>query len=220
MQGSPKRRRLSKAEALEQARLQLREQQARPKDPRAAGGNQSGPARDRDRWIPLPKHLACYAEEQAVISHGSIWNHRIDPYSATVDADGVRHTPVSLVSIGPLAALDPNYQRENPAPGQPDSEGDKTPGFVLGAGASRSIDHSSETGRVLSPLGGRPKKSSHDDLIMQLASEGKGSKAIARSLGRLGVSLSYRTVARRLSEFKQEQLGMEFGDLNVTPLGT
>ena len=79
-------------------------------------------------------------------------------------------------------------------------EGDKTPGFTLGSEATCTNSHLSENEGFLSPSGGRPKKKGHDDLILQLAAEGKGTKAIARTLNRDGIEISYRTVARRLSE--------------------
>jgi hypothetical protein len=119
-----------------------------------------------------------------------------------VDDNGVKHTPVTAVYLGPVDALDPNCKPESKGPGQRPAEGDKTPGFVLGSEASGSSDHLLVNEEVLSPLGGRPKKNGYDDLIWQLAAEGKGSKAIARTLKRDGFPISYRTIARRLREMR------------------
>jgi hypothetical protein len=202
VQAPPKpRKRLTQAEALEQARAQIKEDQARPKPKRVADEDSSG-QRDRERWITLPKHLAQYLGEQAVISSGWIWTHRIDRHSARVDSDGVKLIPVHPVCLGPVDALDPNYKPENLGLGQPTIEGDKTPDFMLGSDASCSSEHLSGNEGVLSPLGGRPKKNGHDELILQLAGEGKGAKAIARALHRHGIEMSYRTVARRLAEIR------------------
>jgi hypothetical protein len=64
------------------------------------------------------------------------------------------------------------------------------------------VDHPLETEEVLSPLGGRPRKDSRDDLILRLAAEGKGSKMIAGALKRDGLALSSRTVSRRLAKIR------------------
>jgi hypothetical protein len=193
------RKRLTQAEALEQARAQIWAEQVTPKTKRVTDHDSSGP-KDREQWIVLPKHLALYVGEQVVISQGHIWTHRIDRRSARVGSDGVKHTPVRLVCLGPVDALDPNYKRENIGPGQRTAKGDKTPDFVLGSDAGCTDSHLSGNKGVLSPLGGRPKKNGHDDLILQLAGEGKGCKAIARTLRRDGFSISSRTVSRRLAE--------------------
>jgi hypothetical protein len=196
-----RRKRLTQSEALEQARAQIKEAEARPK-PKRAANDDSSETRDRERWVVLPKHLAAYMGEQAVVSQGWLWTHRLNRHSATTDSRGTKHIPVELVCLGPVAALDPNYKPENKGPGQSTVEGDKTPDSVLDSDASCSIEHLSENGRVLSPLGGRPKKNGHDDLILQLAAEGKGTKAIARALHRDGILISSRTVARRLAELR------------------
>jgi hypothetical protein len=78
---------LTRAEALEQARKQMKEDQARPKPRRVADEDSSG-QRDRERWIALPKHLAQYMGEQAVISSGWIWTHRIDRIHSWTDSQG------------------------------------------------------------------------------------------------------------------------------------
>ena len=192
---------LTKAVALEQARAQIRAEQVHPKERRTSGEDGSN-TRDRERWITLPKHLAMYAGEQAVISSGWIWTHRIDRLHSWTDPQGNKHAPVRLVCLGPADALDPNYKPENKGLSQPTAEGDKTPDFVLGSDASCSSEHLLENEGVLSPPGGRPKKNGHEDLILQLAGEGKGAKAIARALHRHGIEMSYRTVARRLAEMR------------------
>jgi len=178
------RKRLSKSEALEQARSLLKEDHdiRRPKN--VTTEDRAIP-RDRDRPIELPSHLAVHPGEHGIISSGFIWTHRADWQASIIDAVGTKRTPIRPVCLGPVAALNPDFKSENPGPGQAEAEGDKTPGFVLGSGASRSIDHLSENERVLSPQGGRPKKTGSDHVIQQLATEGQGSKAIARSLGRL-----------------------------------
>ena len=93
-------------------------------------------SRDRERWISLPKHLAAYIGEQAVISQGWLWTHRIDRHSATTDSQGTTHIPARLVYLGPVDALDPNYKPENKGLGQSTIEGDKTLDFVLGSEAT------------------------------------------------------------------------------------
>jgi hypothetical protein len=42
-----------------------------------------------------------------------------------------------------------------------------------------------------------------DDLILKLAGEGRGVKAIARALGREGQKVSHMTIARRLAALKE-----------------
>jgi hypothetical protein len=195
------RKRLTQAEALEQARARLQEEESSPKPRRAKGEDNSGP-RDRERWITLPKHLSMYTGEKGVIDQGHIWTHRIDRRAARTDANGARRTPVRLVNLGPVEALDPHYNRENKGPGQQTTKGAKTPDFVLDSKASRSEDHLLETEVVLAPPGGRPRKDGHDDLILQLAAEGKGAKVITRLLRRDGAVLSPRTVARRLEQMR------------------
>ena len=210
------RKRLTRGEALEQARAQIQAEKVFPKPKQIADEERPGP-RDREQWMTLQKHLAGYVGEQAVVSQGYIWTHRVDRRGAWTDDNGVKHSPVRAVCLGPAEALDPNYkpgQRpdgigtlagmgrsiQKKGPGQRTAEGDKTPGFVLGSEARGSSDHLSENKGVLAPPGGRPRKDGHDDLILQLAAEGKGTKAIARTLNRDGIEISYRTVARRLSE--------------------
>jgi hypothetical protein len=196
------RKRLSKAEALEQVRAQIWANKVSPKPKRATDEESSRP-RDRDRWVTLPKHLAAYAGELGVISQGHIWTHRIDRRAARTDANGTRRTPVRLVNLGPVDALDPNYQHENNWPGQRTVKGAKTPRFVLGSKASRSDDHLLEHDGVLAPPGGRPRKDGQDDLIAQWANEGLGCKAISRMLRRDGADLSPRTVSRRLEKLRE-----------------
>jgi hypothetical protein len=128
-------KRLTQAEALERVRKQMKEAEARPKPKRVADEDSSGP-RDRDRWVSLPKHLAQYVGEQAVVSQGWLWTHRIDRHSARVDSDEVKRTPVHPVCLGPVDALDPNYKPKNKGLGQSTVEGDKTPDLVLGLEAT------------------------------------------------------------------------------------
>jgi hypothetical protein len=203
------RKRLTQAEALERARAQLKEAEARSKPKRVADEDDSG-QRDRDRWVTLPRRLGEYVGEQAVISQGWLWTHRIDRLHATTDSQGTKHIPVRPVCLGPTDVLDPNYKPKNKGLGQSTVEGDKTLGFMLGSEATCTNSHLSENEGFLSPpwtgsgqaLGGRPKKGSHDALIMRLAGEGLGCKGIARTLNRDGIEISYRTIARRLSEFR------------------
>jgi hypothetical protein len=145
------RKRLTRAEALEQARKQMKEDQARPKPRRVADEDSSG-QRDRERWIALPKHLAQYMGEQAVISSGWIWTHRIDRIHSWTDSQGNKHTPVRLVCLGPVTALDPHYKPENKALGQSTVEGDKTPDFVLSSDASCSSSICQEMMEFCHPL--------------------------------------------------------------------
>lgn len=119
-----------------------------------------------------------------------------------MDAHGVKHTPVKLINLGPVDSLDPNYQRENNASGQHAGKGAKTSGFVLDSNASRSDDHLLECDGGLASPGGRPRKDGQDDLIQQLAKEGKGCRVISRLLRRDGVELSPRTVSRRLEQLR------------------
>jgi hypothetical protein len=195
------RKRLTRAESLAQARAQLQAEKVSPKPKRVEDEDSPGP-RDREQWLVLPRHLARYVGEQAVVSQGYIWTHRVDRRSARTDANRVKHSPVRAVCLGPVDALNPNYQRENNGSGQQTTKGAKTPSSVLGSKASRSDDHLLETEGVLSPAGGRPKKNGCDDLILLLAAEGLGSKAIAKVLRRDGVSISSRTVSRRLAEIR------------------
>ena len=130
-------KRLTQAEALEQARAQIKETEARPRPKRVAGEDSSG-QRDRERWITLPTHLAVYGGEQAVISSGWLWTHRLNRLHSWTDSQGNKHTPVYLVCLGPVDALDPNYKAGNKGLGQSTIEGDKTPDFVLGSDASCS----------------------------------------------------------------------------------
>lgn len=147
----------TKAEALDQARAQIWGKKVSPK-PTPVRDEDSPRPRDRDRWITLPKHLAAYAGELGVISQGHIWTHRVNRRAGWVDANGVKHYPDRGVYLGPVDALNPNYQRENKGPGQLHAKGAKTPQFVLGSEASSSNDHLSNNGRVLSPSGGRPRR--------------------------------------------------------------
>ncbi|HZA23530.1 MAG TPA: hypothetical protein VFA32_13180 [Dehalococcoidia bacterium] len=194
------RKRLTQAEALEQARERIRAEKEAPKQSTDKDGSGSG---GRERWLLLPKHLSMYAGEQGVVDQGRIWSHRADRRAARTDANGVKHTPVRLINLGPVDALDPNYKRENNGPGQPTAKGAKTPSFVLGSKASGSSDHLLETEGVLSPPGGRPRKDGQDDLIAQWAGEGLGAKAISRLLRRDGADLSPRTVSRRLEKLRE-----------------
>jgi len=178
VQAPPKPRKwLTQAEALEQVRAQIRAEQFHPKE-RRTSGEDAPDTRDRERWIALPKHLAQYVGEQAVIRSGWIWTHRIDRIHSWTDSQGNKHIPVRLVCLGPVAALDPHYKPENKALGQSTVEGDKIPNFVLGSKARCSSDHLSENEGVLSPLGGRPKKNGHDELILQLAAEGMEANSV------------------------------------------
>ena len=195
------RKRLTQAEALDQARARIQAEKVSPKPKRVADEDSLGP-RDREQWITLPKHLSMYVGEQGVISQGYVWTHRVDRRAGWTDADGVKHYPYRGVYLCPVDALDPNYQCENKGPGQRTAKGDKTPSSVLDSEASSSDGHLLETEGVLSPLGGRPGKDGHDDLILQLAAEGKGSKTIARTLNRDGIEISYRTVSRRLAKIR------------------
>jgi hypothetical protein len=104
------RKRPTQAEALEQARAQIQAEKVSPKTKRATDEVSSSP-RDREQWITLPKHLAIYVGEQAVVSQGHIWTHRIDRREAWTDDKGVKHTPVKAVYLGPVEALDPNYTK-------------------------------------------------------------------------------------------------------------
>jgi hypothetical protein len=147
--------------------------------------------------------MAQYTGEQGVISSGWIWTHRIDRHSATTDSQGTKHIPVKLVCLGPVAALDPNYQREKTGLGQRAPEGNKSRDFVLNGNASQPSDYlASNKGNFDTPLG-RPKTPLDDDLILKLAGEGQGVKAIARSLRRQGQGVSHMTVARRLKALKK-----------------
>jgi hypothetical protein len=195
-------KRLTQTEALQQARAEIQAEQVSPKPKRVADDDGSEP-RDRERWRPLPKHLAAYAGEQAIISQGHVWTHRVDRRAGWTDSDGVKHYPCRGVYLGPVDALDPNYQHaENKGPGKRAAEGDKTPSFVLGSKASSSDTCRLEADGVLAPLGGRPRKDGHDDLIQQFAQEGLGCRVISRLLRRDGVELSPRTVSRRLEQLR------------------
>jgi hypothetical protein len=203
------RKRLTQAEALEQARARLQEEESSPKPRRARAEDNTGP-RDRERWITLPKHLAMYPGEIGVIDQGWIWSHRIDRRAARTDANGVKHTPVRVVCLGPVDALNPNFKHENKRPGQRNAKGVKTSQFVLGSDATCTDDRLSSGKGFLAPpfnsdqgrFGGRPKKDGHDDLILRLTKEGLGCKAIARVLRRDGVSLSPSTICRRLEKIR------------------
>jgi hypothetical protein len=146
-----RRKRLTQAEALEQARAQIKEAGPRSK-PKRVADEDSSEVRDRDRHVILPKHLAQYAEEQAVVSQGALWTHRLDRHSATTDSQGTTHIPVRLVCLGPVDALDPNFKPGNKSLGQSTIEGDKTLDFVLGSEATCIDSHVSENGGFCHPL--------------------------------------------------------------------
>jgi hypothetical protein len=125
VQAPPKpRKRLTQAEALEQARRQIKEAEARPK-PKRAANDDSAETRERERWVVLPKHLAAYVGEEAVICQGWLWTHRVDRLQATTDTQGIKHIPVKLVCLGPVDALDSNYKPKNKGLGQSTVEGTK-----------------------------------------------------------------------------------------------
>jgi hypothetical protein len=108
--------------------------------------------------MTLPKHLSMYVGEQGVISQGYVWTHRVDRRAARTDTSGVKRTPVRLVNLGPVDALNPSYQRENNRPGQQAAKGAKTPDFVLDSKASRSDDHLLETEGLWHPLEVGPER--------------------------------------------------------------
>jgi hypothetical protein len=196
------RKRLTQAEALEQARRQMKEAETRSK-PKRVADEDSSEVRDRDRHVILPKHLAQYVGEEAVVSQGVLWTHRLDRHSATTDSQGTKHIPVKLVCLGPAAVLDPNNQPAKSGLGQRTAEGNKSGDFVLNSNASRPSDYPvSEGDNFDTPLG-RPKTPLDDDLILKLAAEGQGVKAIARSLRRQGQKVSHMTIARRLAALKE-----------------
>jgi hypothetical protein len=150
--------------------------------------------------------LSQYVGEQAVISQGVLWTHRIDRHAATTDSQGTKHIPVKLVCLGPVHALGPSRQREKTGLGQRAAEGNKSRDFVLNGNASRPSDHlESEEGNSDTPLG-RPQIRLDDALILKLAGEGQGVKAIARSLRRQGQMVSHMTVARRLTKLRRRGL--------------
>jgi hypothetical protein len=72
---------------------------------------------------------------------------------------------------------------------------------VLGSGARRSSGHLQDSGGFETPRG-RPRIEHLDGLILDLTQEGKGVKAVARSLRNQGYKISYSTVSRRLSEIR------------------
>jgi hypothetical protein len=197
-----RRKRLTQSEALEQARAQIKEAEARSK-PRRAANDDSSETRDRERWIVLPKHLAAYVGEEAVISQGWLWTHRIDRHSASVDSDGVKRMTVYPVCLGPVAALEANYQPEKPGLGKQTAEGNKSRDFVLNSHASQPSDHLVSDGGNSDTLLGRPRTQLDDGLVLKLAAEGQGVKAIARSLRRQGQKVSHMTIARRLAALKE-----------------
>ncbi len=198
-----KPRKLTRAEALEQARAQIKEDQARPTKSERAANDDSSEARDRDRHISLPKHLAQFAGEAGVVSQGWVWTHRLDRHSATTDSQGTKHIPVKLVCLGPVAALEPNYQPEKPGLGKQTAEGNKSGDFVLNSNASRPSDHLESEGGNSDTLLGCPRTQLDDGLVLKLAAEGQGVKAIARSFRRQGQKVSHMTIARRLAALKK-----------------
>jgi hypothetical protein len=80
-----------------------------------------------------------------------VWTHRVDRRAARTHDNGVKRTPVRLVNLGPVDALDPHYKHEKKGPGQQTAKGAKTPGFVLRSAVSGSSDHLLENEGVLSP---------------------------------------------------------------------
>ena len=198
----PRKRRLTQAQALQQVREQIKEAASRPKSKRI-DSQDSAETRDRERWVVLPEHLSQYVGEQAVISQGVLWTHRIDRHAATTDSQGTNHIPVKLVCLGPVDALNPNYQPEKPGLGKQTAEGNKSRDFVLNLNASQPSDHLVSDGGNSDTLLGRPKTPLDDDLILKLAGEGLGVKAVARSLRRQGQGVSHMTVARRLKALKK-----------------
>jgi hypothetical protein len=147
--------------------------------------------------------LSQYVGEQAVISQGVLWTHRIDRHAATTDSQGTKHIPVKLVCLGPVDALDPSRQREKTGLGQRTSEGNKSRDFVLNSNASQPSDHLVSDGGNSDTLLGRPRTQLDDGLVLKLAAEGQGVKAIARSLRRQGQKVSHMTIARRLAALKE-----------------
>jgi hypothetical protein len=200
-QKSTKPKRLTKAVALVQARERIRKDQFQVKAKRSTDEDGSGP-RDGDQWLALPKHLAGYVDEQAVLSQGYVWSHRPDWGASWVDDAGVKHIPVRPVCLGPTDALHPNYRPGNSSLSQSSVKGCKNTEFVLGSEATCTNDHlpgseSFETRR------GRPRIDQLDDLILDLTAEGRGVKAVARWLRNQGYRISYSTVSRRLVEMKR-----------------
>ena len=113
------------------------------------------------------------------------------------------HTPCGPVCLGPVDALDPNYEKEGS--GQSAVSRDNTGVSISGPRGSDSSDQLPEEAGVLSRPGGRPRIDQYDRMIMELAAEGKGSRMIAKSLRSMtGTVVSYRTVARRLAEQRSE----------------
>src|ERR671919_762379 len=89
------RKRLTQAEALEQARVRIQAEKVSPKPKQIADEERPGP-RDREQWMTLPRHLARYVGEQAVVSQGYIWTRRKDRKgrkASWIDDRGVKHTP-------------------------------------------------------------------------------------------------------------------------------
>ena len=89
----------------------------------------------------------------------------------------------------------------------------KIPISCLGSGASRSSDHLQDSegfdtsfDSAQDRLRGRPRIEHLDGLILELTREGKGVKAVARSLRNQGYKISYLTVSRRLSEIRAQEL--------------
>jgi hypothetical protein len=197
----PRKRRLTQAQALQQVREQIKEAESRLK-PKRVADEDSTETRDRDRHITLPKHLAQYVGEQAVVSQGYVWSHRPDWKASWVDDDGVKHTPVRPVCLGPTDALDPNYRPGHSGLSQSTIKGCKNTDFVLSAEATCTNDHLPSLESFDTPRG-RPRIDHLDDLILDLTAEGRGVKAVARSLRNRGYKVSYSTISRRLMEMKR-----------------
>jgi hypothetical protein len=120
-----------------------------------------------------------------------------------MDSQGTKHLKVRLICLGPVAALDPNYQPEKSGLGQRTSEGNKSRDFVLNSNASQPSDHLVSDGGNSDTFLGRPRTQLDDGLVLKLAAEGQGVKAIARSLRRQGQKVSHMTIARRLAALKE-----------------
>ena len=209
-----RKRRLTKAEALEQARRQVTQPRPKPRRP-ARDEGEEGPSRGRERWISLPPHLMSYIGEEAVICDGFIWTHRRDrkPYEAT--ADGTKRFKVRPVCLGPVAQLDPDscppVIAEKGGSGNPDARSIKSPFSVSGEKATRPSDRLSPEQGTFDTLLGRPKKTKFDVRILALAGEGMGARTIARIINREAndAVISFNTVARRLKDLSREANAQE-----------
>ena len=159
-----------------------------------AQGEERAP-RVGDRWVTLPNHLALSAGEQAVVSQGHVWVHRVDWDATWVDERGTKHPPVRGVCLGPEGVLEPPWKIGR---GLGSPVGDKTPEFISGENGSRPGHHPQEYQLGIGKRGGRPRKDAQDGAITRLAEQGLGVKAIARELRLRGFEISYRTVSRRV----------------------